>query len=83
MVSWKPCEWEPALQAAITSTITLENLNGETCLTQYLMWPDIYEGWEGLGAKLLKSATKAMIHKEQESKQIGSKMNKAAIHPKQ
>ena len=38
------------------------------------------EGWEVLIAKLAKQATKAVIHKDQQSKQTANVVTKTVIH---
>ena len=62
----QPCKWPT------TSTVTLKELQWRHLqyLTQSLLWPDSYEGWEGVGAKLPKQVNiKAVIHKDWQSKQ--------------
>lgn len=63
---WQPCEREPALQAANNKHSHTE----DTYLTRNLTLPNFNDGWEGWGTKFVKSTTKAVICKDQESRQL-------------
>jgi len=46
------------------------NFSGFAYLTQNLPWHNSYDGQEGLGTRFAKSATKAVIQKDQQGKQL-------------
>ena len=56
------------------------NFSKDTYLTQYPLWPDSFEGREGLGTKLANWVAKAVIHKDQQSKKTANMVTKVEIH---
>ena len=65
-----PVSWDQPCKGSPTSTVTPKELQRNYLPNLISTVTQLYEGWEGLGARLARWGTKAVIFKDQQSRQL-------------